>query len=36
MPIRVGVILFKQVMPDTDLIEWMLENERDLDHLGGK
>jgi hypothetical protein len=30
------VTLTKDLMPDTELIEWMCENERDLAHLVGK
>jgi hypothetical protein len=30
------VTIPKLLMPDTDLIEWMCENEKDLDHLVGK
>jgi hypothetical protein len=30
------VTVTKNLMPDTDLIEWMCENERDLVHMVGK
>ena len=30
------VTIPKELMPDTDLIEWMCENEKDLPHLVGK
>ena len=30
------VTIPKELMPDTELIEWMCENEKDLPHLVGK
>ena len=30
------VTVFKELMPDTELIEWMCENEKDLVHMVGK
>ena len=30
------VTVFKELMPDTELIEWMCENEKDLAHMVGK
>ena len=30
------VTVFKELMPDTEMIEWMCENEKDLVHMVGK
>jgi hypothetical protein len=30
------VTVFKELMPDTEMIEWMCENEKDLQHMVGK